>query len=190
MQSGATASNNICTVSSTQVNVGVGYTATPAPSTDTYYAEGVWIDAGNPGANHCFGFLLNYIDTSNYYACAICDDATTGPVRVIKVSGGTGSALSSTTQGTVPTSGTDILECKINYEGSSPVITFKNRTTSLEWISVTDSSSPLTETRKAGTYQGATPEDTTNDTNSGLRWDYLKVTEVPASATRRVMVVN
>jgi hypothetical protein len=178
------ASSTQCGVSGGANNVGFGYTVSPAPSTDTYYAEFIWIDGGNATATHCQGMLLNYIDTSNYYACLICDDETTGAVKVVKVSGGSGSALSSTTQGTVPDTGTDILECKIDYTGANPTITFRNRTDALTWVNVTDSSSPLTETKSAGAMAGATPEATGDDAGAPLRLDEFKVSEVPAVGGR------
>lgn len=178
-----------CQVGAGWTNSGGGYIAAPNPSTDAYYADFQWIDNGAIGNTVTIGMYVNWIDNANFYACTITDDATGGATRIVKVSGGTGSTLTSGTQGTVPIN--DIIECRIDYTGTNPVITFSNATDATQFLTVTDSSSPLTETRGAGLHMGAIPTVATDDdSGSNLVLDTFRVTEVVASASRHAVVIQ
>ena len=166
-----------CTVETGELNLGFGYVASPNPTTNTYYADFQWIDLGNVSATAAIGFLVNYIDASNYYACLILDDTTSGVTKIVKVAGGSGSTLATGTQGTVPAN--DVIECRIDYSGASPVITFTNATDVVQFLTATDSSSPLTKTKKAGVMMGATPQASTDDTNQNVAFDTFRVSTVP-----------
>lgn len=165
-----------CSPLADTTNIGFGYTMTPAPTTNQYYVDYVWIDGGTISAASGNGVLLNYIDTNNYYACMLKDDATPD-AYIYKVSGGVGSTLTSNVDRTVANNAQ--IECRIDYSGTNPVITMTNITTATQLATVTDSSSPLTKTGKAGVYCGAIPAATGDDCESSLDFDTARLSTVP-----------
>jgi len=166
-----------CTTQTTNNNIGYGHTMDPAPTTEEYFIDYVWNDTGNMGAGANMGALLNYIGTADYYACFTEDD-TTPDVVIYKITGDVGTVLVENTDQTIDSG--DQLECRIDYNGGTdPTITLTNVTDSATLASVTDSSSPLTETRAAGFFCGALPDvKETNDCDPDLTVDEIRLQEV------------
>jgi hypothetical protein len=160
-----------------ETNDGTGNTMTPVPTTHDYYVDFTWVDSGGVAANGAIGALVNYIDTSNYYACVTNDDIS-GAVDayILKMSSGGNSTLASATDIARTLNG-DTLECRIDYTGSNPVITFTDITESAELVSATDSSSPLARTERAGVFVGSTPARTNDDMDMQLGLDDIRLVE-------------
>mgnify|MGYP001612343030 CR=1 FL=1 len=170
----------MCLSAGTQTaNTGVAYTMTPAPTTDEYYVDYLWQDGGNVAASSTIGAVVNYIDASNYYFCATGDDATP-EAFIYRVKAGVGTPIASALNRTVADNSK--LECRINYTGTNPVITFTNITTATVLTSGTDSSAPLTNTKKAGVMCGGTPASAADECQITLGIDAIHLSEVPLAA--------
>jgi hypothetical protein len=195
-----TAGTTQCGPAATAANVGLGYTMTPAATTHQYFVDYTWVDLGNAASTDTNGVLINYIDSSNYYACLSTDDAS-GAVDayIIKVSGGVGSTLATATNVTVTMTG-DTLICRIDYTGANPVISFRDNTDQVILnASTTDSSSPLAYSGTAGVVSGATPARTADDVlaKTAIALDQLRLVEstvvvptVTTSAASNVTAVS
>src|SRR3989344_2726727 len=167
---------SVCSATSDSTNDGIAHTISIAPTTHGYYMRADLIDAGNIATTDNQGILMNYIDVDNFYACSYNDDPADGALDVYirKVSGAAGSELGSAANVSGMTSG-DEVECKIIYTDGTPTITITNITDASEYLTATDSTSPLTETKKAGVYCGAMPAQASTDCEDALDMDNIEL---------------
>jgi hypothetical protein len=177
--------NTQCGPLADTTNIGFGYFMQPSSTVATYAVVFNWIDGGTVAATSPEGMLVNYLNATNYYACAFNDDATP-EVAIYKVSGGTGSTLSSAANQTVNTG--DRVKCQISYSGSTPTISVINVTSGATLATATDSSGPLAESRTGGVYCGAIPTvAATDDCESQLLMDEITLVEIhPDSRSLRL----
>ncbi len=170
----------------TALNVGLGHIISNVPTNSEYYVRATQIDAGNVSTTESQGILVNYIDADNYYACHYVDDPASGlfDVYITKNKTGANSTLASAAGvGASMTSG-DNIECRIRYVGSTPTITITNITDSNEvYATATDSSSPLTETKKAGVFCGATDARSGDECQIAIDMDNITLVDVPPVVT-------
>jgi hypothetical protein len=175
-----------CSATGATTDGGVAHTMSTSPTTNTYYVRTNLIDGGTVAATASHGVIVNYIDTSNYYACHYADDAaaSTLDVYILKVTGGVGSTLGTASNVASMASG-ETVECRIHYSGTTPTITITNITDNpdTEYLTATDSSSPLTETRTAGVYCGAVAARTGDDCATVQDMDEINLVEVTVTPT-------
>ncbi len=176
-----------CKNQADQADIGFGYTISTAPTASEYYVRASLTDGGAYGTTEGSGVLMNYIDTANYYVCLYLDDpAATLDVGIFKMSSGGNSTLAVQANVSATMTSGDTVECRISYSGATPTITITNVTDAQQYLTATDSTSPLTETKKAGVMCGATPARTGDDCNVEVTMGSITLTEVVVSVADTV----
>ena len=173
-----------CIALADALDTGIGHTISVAPTTHEYYVRANLFDGGNIPITSGMGVMMNYINTTNFYACLYLDDPSNAVLNVYILKNSTGG--NSTLASSLGVSGIatgEIVECRISYSGSNPTITVTNITDTVQYLTVTDSSSPLTETQGAGVFCGATPARSTDECETSFRMDNISLTDVPDAAS-------